>query len=531
MTKKPLRIAFASMLPFLAACGGGDRTDLSEGSGGNGSSGTGGHRPKPDPIESPYEPGSCGLDKPAFCDDFEVAHPGGRSGELDERRWAFSRNAFGRNAASSYGDRDGVPVKQWSNPDGPPTMCGSEFTNLLPPDDVRVCAGQLNEVIGPEGLPINSFMARQLFDFTGRTGTIVFDVDAKRNDGWDGHGWWLEMWLTEDPEPIPYHGAPTVGSYPRNGIGFQIAPDLNAFDDLGRNAVTRFVLVKNHRIIRDGFFDEIAVDDFGEESGSFRVKDTRPNKFKVKISKDDIEVLVSDHDAPGQLRFKARSRGLDLPFTTGYVHFQHVHYNPSKTPNCDCTDDTGEDCGLTACWADPPPEGPEACCWANPDGIFASAAQAYRWDNIGFDGPAYPAPRGHDADDPPQDATYEADGMVIPAVQFGWSLGKGGASEKRTITVPDVDPSDALYATFNFSYITWPGVVLRYRFNGNAWHEFQTPEEYRIEEDGEIMVLLRGFSLDIPVDELVSGANTIEVVDNDSGNSIGNVDITIHPRR
>ena len=45
----------------------------------------------------------------------------------------------------------------------------------------------------------------------------------------DGHGWWLEFWVTDQPVPIPYHGAPSVGSYPRNGFGLQIAPFNDAF--------------------------------------------------------------------------------------------------------------------------------------------------------------------------------------------------------------------------------------------------------------------------------------------------------------
>jgi hypothetical protein len=44
----------------------------------------------------------------------------------------------------------------------------------------------------------------------------VFDVDPKRNDGWDGHGWWLEVWVNEDPALVPYHEAAGVASYPRN---------------------------------------------------------------------------------------------------------------------------------------------------------------------------------------------------------------------------------------------------------------------------------------------------------------------------
>ena len=35
--------------------------------------------------------GSCGLEMPAFCDDFEVPSPSGRGGDLDEREWSVAR--------------------------------------------------------------------------------------------------------------------------------------------------------------------------------------------------------------------------------------------------------------------------------------------------------------------------------------------------------------------------------------------------------------------------------------------------------
>ena len=45
--------------------------------------------PEQAPPRSP--PGSCGLDQPAFCEDFETPKPGGRSGDLDESRFSFAR--------------------------------------------------------------------------------------------------------------------------------------------------------------------------------------------------------------------------------------------------------------------------------------------------------------------------------------------------------------------------------------------------------------------------------------------------------
>jgi hypothetical protein len=66
--------------------------------------------------------------------------------------------------------------------------------------------------------------------------------------------------------------------------------------------------------------------------------------------------------------------------------------------------------------------------------------------------------------------------------------------------------------------------VLQYRFNGKAWHDFKTP----LMDDGN--VLLRAFTVDAPLAELVAGTNTIELRDNDSGNTLGNIDLSVLPR-
>ena len=66
----------------------------------------------------------------------------------------------------------------------------------------------------------NGMRIRQLFDFTDRTGTIVFDVDAKVNPDRRVRCWWVELFITDDPAPMPYHEAPGVIAFPKNGIGF-----------------------------------------------------------------------------------------------------------------------------------------------------------------------------------------------------------------------------------------------------------------------------------------------------------------------
>src|SRR5206468_2938432 len=52
---------------------------------------------------------------------------------------------------------------------------------------------------------------KQPFDFSGRTGVIAFDVDAKTGGG---HEWWPEVQI--DDQPISSNEG--AGGQPRNGV-------------------------------------------------------------------------------------------------------------------------------------------------------------------------------------------------------------------------------------------------------------------------------------------------------------------------
>jgi hypothetical protein len=488
MTRPCLYLAALAAAAAAAACG----QDVTVGD-------------RPDTIEPWTEPGDCGLDVPAFCDPFDAPSPGGRGGDIDEAKWSFAHwgfagqfITFGRGVAHSYNqgyDETGTLVVDTTPSNPVPTFCGAEFTGIEPPGDVRICDGvdaagnpsrQLHEVFNTDALPVNSMRIRQPFDFTGRTGTVVFEVDAKRNDGWDGHGWWLELWITEATAPIPYHGAPTIEAPPRGrAVGLQILPDGDCFGDPTRNAIGRLVLTDDYRVLSDD--NEVT-------SECFNVADTRLNRFEVRISETSLEVSVSDADRPGEMRRILTLADVDIGFSYGYVHLQHVHYNPPKTPNA--------------------------------DGLFASASQTFRWDNIGFDGPTYPTPRGYDVPDQHVPLTISrcptCDDRVHAGVQLGYALEPGGAA--RRFELPGVDLSDALGATLNFDFSGSNGTPIDYRWNGGDWTTFEYPGTSTAD-------LMRAISIDVSLDELVAGTNVLEIASPPGGPiSIGNIDLTVDVR-
>jgi hypothetical protein len=427
----------------------------------------------------PVGPTACGIDNAAFCEDFEKPSPGGRGGDLDEKVWSMSRFAmsdkrvFSRNPGSSN-----IPA----NAENVPTFCGSTFMGILPPTDVKLCTGisaganstQLSELLADgDGFALNSMMVRQPFDFTGRTGTVVFEVDMKRNKSFEGHGWWTEMWITKDPVPIPYHGAPTVGSYASDAIGFQFAPvGEPCFNNPNCNQVGRVFLERDYDITRDT----------GIEAVEIKVEDGKTNRVKLMISKDAAEFWVTDSDKPTTFRKVASVTNLNLRFTVGYLHLQHSQYNAQKA-------------------------------------FHASTAQTYRWDNVGFDGPVLATPRAYDA----ADMGKASDGSW----DIGYPVPITGQGSARSISFPGVDLTGATKGLLNLNIHADKSSTLRYRFNGKAWHTFTTPSTFN---DG---VVLRAFSLEAPVAELVAGANTVEFDQPSSNNPpiefVGNLAIQVEP--
>jgi len=449
--------------------------------------------PEQAPPRSP--PGSCGLEQPAFCEDFETPKPGGRSGDLDESRFSFAR--WGHETREHF-----VRVPATTEPDTlyPSVFCGKPFAGLLPGNDVAICDGvgvdgltsrQLNEVYDDQAdFAINSNRIRQLFDFTDRTGTIVFDVDAKVNPCNLGHGWWVELWITAEPAPIPYHEAPGVLSYPKNGLAIMFQ-GLNSCPQ-GRFAteVNGVFVSKDFAIVHDVPGWELEHD--SDEARCIKVADQKLNRFKILLNQAQAEVWASDYDDPQNLHRMAVLPNLNLPFTRGYVHLQHSQYNARK--------DRCENGGITG-------------------------VQTYRWDNVGFDGPTYVTPRGYGVDDNAEPDIDGAGGHL-----YGWYLTD---KDWVDLTVKGVDLSDATSASVDYSFLGGAGRVVMYRLNGGPTHEYVVPEF--LDGSGGPRGGTRAFSHDVPLAELVSGDNTISfmmsVPQAEKEEMIGNVELTVQPSR
>ncbi|MER3420252.1 MAG: hypothetical protein C4290_06895 [Chloroflexota bacterium] len=426
------------------------------------------------PESARDESATCGLPQAAFCDTFDSPAPGGRGGDLDERRWSFAR--YGNGINPSQGD-----VNVWRSTTA--QFCLQTITNVLPPNDSFICGQQFGEsnhwmeaFDDRHGRYIwNAARIRQPFDFAGRTGTIAFDVDMKSQTP-TGHGWWLAIWLTDEPVPAPYQFA----SLPRNGLGVELVDANCGTSDGSRSGVGAIYLVRNYQLTTlspQGIDCVLTAPD-------------RFNHVELRLSQQRLEVWASDFSSDHGMTFPNFRRigaldGLNLPFSRGYVHLEHIQYNAEKG-------------GLPS-------------------------FQTYHWDNIGFDGPVLPTPRAYDLPDALTPAGAGDDGLNL-----GYSLKEGGMwtccpwQQIGPFSLSNVDLTGATAAALNLNvWFFTPGTTLRYRFNGGPWRAYPSPFT-DTDPRG------RAVHIPVPLSDLRPGTNTLEFQNvGTTEMAIANLDLTI----
>ena len=194
---------------------------------------------------------------------------------------------------------------------------------------------------------LNSLRARQPFDFAGRTGNVVFDVDAKTEGS---HSFWPEVWLTDEPVQGPHQDFPGTHMYPRNGIEFLFNADWCPGATQSHNALRQIVVFNNYQpTIYDFLY-----------SPCFTTQDDMANHFALQISSNHIDVWASDAGG-GNFQKVVGTDVATLPLTRGYLSFQHAQYAADKFNSTD--------------------------------------TMTYHWHALGFDGPVLPADRGYEVRD------------------------------------------------------------------------------------------------------------------------------------
>ena len=290
-------------------------------------------------------PDQCQLMQIAFCDTFQTIVGGGREGDLDPAKWSFSRLSQLNNPSQGLLDNY-APFNA--------EFCMTHQTRLAD-NDSFICGQQFGESNHwMEGMDdngqyaMNSLMARQPFDFAGRTGNVVWDVDAKTEGG---HSFWNEVWLTDEPVPAPHLDHPGTHTYPRNGVMLLFDGDWcgDGYGQQLHNALRQITVFTNYQQT-----------DYSVRGPCFTTQSDHANHFQFKISQTHMEVWASDAGG-ANFRNIGTVNTPALPFTRGYVSFQHAQYNAHK--------------------------------------FNSTATMTYHWHALGFDGPVIPADRGYEVPD------------------------------------------------------------------------------------------------------------------------------------
>jgi hypothetical protein len=431
--------------------------------------------------------GNCGMQlggSVIFCDTFDSKNPGipSRTGGLDPNVWGVSR-ATG-NTNFGVGQYNGWAPTQLQTCSG--------IVSVGPPNDIILCNGQLREASNdnPSGVfddgtvTTLAMYPKQPFDFAGRTGAISFDVS---NDTHNNHSAWPELWMSDLPVPTPFNHFDSWQSLPQHGFGIRFAaqtvpgqwglcPNGNNLSS-SRWTVDSAVVVRNY-VLEDVNYQGV---DFGKASNpalKLNILDCViappdgsgvTNHIEVRVNQNEVDVYATDAGVAATattLRKIATITNANLTFTRGLVWLEDVHYNADK------------------------------------GGTPSEKVHTFVWDNLAFDGPfTY------------RDFSYDAlDVDQFDASTNTWDLGKfSQANQTASWNVPNV-PSNpqasAVRVLFNFynQFSPVPSVI---NVNVNG-HSHQSPWPF----PDTIQNTWRTFAVTIPITDLVSGTNVVQLGSN-----------------
>jgi len=433
---------------------------------------------------------NCNLSSAAFCDTFDEgpAASRGRAGDLDPSKWAAGRLS-GEISSSGIGT---------ANPDlvAPIPPCRASFTqtSVYPPNDTLICGAngtktpQLMTAVSIQNYGNNSYMIRQPFDFTGRTGKIDFDVDAVSQ----GLGGYPEVDITQDPVPAPtfreFNNFEAGGSTPKNGLIIKFTGSCPGTTD---------VYPLNTMVYND-YVGTIVTPTFDHVNGCVKVSAGSLNHFEIQVSQTSVSVYGSDFSTDNGVTFPnyklLYTAPIALPFTQGYVHIDARNHATIKYN-------------------------------FGPDAVF-------HWDNVGFDGPVIAAPAAYEVPDNTTTLSYTAGGgtTASPAVNLGYLLldGTNGkpagmydpTNKLNPFTIQNVNAAGISTATLTFSmffnggtHTPDPSWGVSYRFNGGTWRTVNLTADQIAgfsNNTGGFVQATTAFVVSVPPTDLVQGTNTLE---------------------
>ena len=443
-----------------------------------------------------------------LCIPFDApAGNGIREGDLDSNVWGVSR------ASGSAFDGTG---NQW----GEVTFlyCNATTPTVIAQNDIKICNGQLREAVN-DNVPqmfeagtvvVLAMYPKQRFDFTGRTGTVSFDVS---NDTSGTHGAWPEFWLSNLPVPAPFDHFGTFSSLPQYAFGVRLAagvgpgnigacPNGNNIGNY-RWTVDSIVAVRNYVLDDEAGFGTqtgmvlnildcviMAQPDttgLGVPTGSQQM-----NHVEIRLSQNQIDVYGWDagvKPTSANSHHLATGTNINMPLTNGLVWIEDVHYNADK--------------------GDP----------TRP----SEREHTFSWDNLAFDGPF----GGRDFTfDAPDNTTPDTNGSI----DLGKIAGPGAYTSWTINNIPAVRNQGATVILFNLSNLgsappepTSINVIVNGHAHSAPWPYPSVAGQCPV-TNGECA--WHTYPFIIPSTDLVTGTNTVQIGTNIT-TVIANVDIAL----
>jgi hypothetical protein len=419
---------------------------------------------------------------PAFCDTFGEGPA--VNGPADSREGQLNGTVWGVSRYSSNENFNGVSADDWAEPQL--STCGS--TALVnPPADVQVCNGELVETLN-DGSAVSSLAMypKQPFDFAGRTGTIVFNVN---DDSQGGHGAWPELWMADQPVPVPFaHGVmQNTLNLPRNGFGIRFAgcTDSNGVADQCAGGSPAYVGVDSAITVTNYTESDsissnptnLTVEGLGsvKESGPGQV-----NHFEIKVSQNQIDVYGTNAYTPGQavpaLVHIATIPNVNLGFTRGLVYLEDAHYNGNK--------------------------------------FGTQGNHTFTWSDLGFDGPVLGRDLTFDVPNNTKPDNSTQSGTTAAATDLGYWVAPGTALNVGAPGVTSANIAAAAGALVTFDYLAPPISPVAQTIDING-HAIAVPAASLT------------MAVAVPLADVVAGTNTITFNGGATGENVMNIDLIL----
>ncbi|MDZ7630317.1 MAG: hypothetical protein U5K74_02870 [Gemmatimonadaceae bacterium] len=230
----------------------------------------------------------------AFCETFDApASVVTRSGTMDQVLWGVSR--LNTHVNPSQGQlNDYHPTRLVGCGTGEPVFA---------PNDVQICNGRLYESANDMGGQTTvAIYPKQPFDYTGRTGTVVFDVSLNSQGP---HAAWPEFWITDKPIPAPTPTAvPEFSAWARHQFGVSFGADCKR----GYTGVDRISTVRNYRVEHIPFTNELPWSNDHGQCFKTASATGELNHVEIRMSPSHAEVCGASSRGPPSCRSWHRRR-------------------------------------------------------------------------------------------------------------------------------------------------------------------------------------------------------------------------------